>query len=217
MIFSLTQKYRFAKSDSWIVCGRTFMRTRHSLLPIALSLLLSTACSGPPPEYRTAVSIKEIMDSIIDPNADYLWGSVSVLSTAKGFVEKSPKTKEDWYEARRRTISLMEAANLLQIPGRPVAQPGEKAANPGIEEPPEVIQTLIDSDRASWTQYTHGLYDAGLLMLKAIDAKKVQEFQAAGENVDKACESCHVHYWYPHQFDQPGNNVPSGSVRKRGP
>ncbi|MDP8990703.1 MAG: hypothetical protein M3N41_11570 [Acidobacteriota bacterium] len=60
----------------------------------------------------------------------------------------------------------MESANLLQIPGRPVARPGEKATNPGIEEPPEVIQALIDSDRANWTQYAHGLYDAGLFMLK---------------------------------------------------
>ncbi|MDP9114653.1 MAG: cytochrome c [Acidobacteriota bacterium] len=180
-------------------------------------LLLLTGCGPAEPEYRTAITMKEIMDSIIDPNADYLWGSVSVLSTAKGFVEKAPKTNEDWLEERRHAISLMEAANLLQIPGRRVALPGEKATNPGIEEPPEVIQTLIDSDRAKWTQYAHELYDAGSLMLKAIDGKNVPTFEAAGEDVDKACESCHVHYWYPHQFDYPGNNLPSGSVRKRGP
>ena len=193
------------------------MPTPSSFFPITFLLVFITACGPPAPEYRTAVSVKEIMDSIIDPNADYLWGSVSVVSTAKGFVEKAPKTNEDWFEERHHAISLMEATNLLQIPGRPVALPGEKAANPGIEEPPEVIQTVIDSDRATWAQYSHGLYDAGSLMLKAIDAKNVQEFQAAGENVDKACESCHVHYWYPHQFDYPQKSLPLGSVRKQNP
>ena len=54
------------------------------------------------------------MNSIIDPNADYLWGSVSVTSTTIGFVEKAPRTKEDWDEERRHAISLMEATNLLQ-------------------------------------------------------------------------------------------------------
>jgi hypothetical protein len=193
------------------------MRTATLLLSITPILIVGTGCGQPQPEYRTAITIKVIMNSIIDPNADYLWGSVSVTSTAKGFVEKAPRTKEDWDEERRHAISLMEAANLLQIPGRPVALPGEKANDPRVEEPPEVIRTLIDSDRANWTRYTHGLYDAGLLMLRAIDAKDVPAFQAAGEDVDKACELCHVHYWYPHQFDRHDKSVPSGSVRIQGP
>ncbi len=191
------------------------MRISLAVFPISVSLLLSTACMGPQPEYRTAVTVKDLMNSVVDPNADYLWGSVSVISTARGFVEKAPRTKEDWEEARHHAITLMEAANLLQIPGRPVARPGEKAKDPRVEEPPEVIQTLIDSDRATWTKYAHGLYDSGLLMLKAIDTQNVQALQDAGEDVDKACETCHVRYWYPHQFDRQDKSAPAGSVRKQ--
>jgi hypothetical protein len=170
---------------------------------------------GPQPEYRTSVTVKDLMNFVVDPNADYLWGSVAVISTVKGFVEKAPRTREDWEEARRHAITLMEASNLLQIPGRPVARPGDKAKDPRVEEPPEVIQTLIDSDRANWTRNAQGLYDAGLLMLKAIDAQNAQALQDAGEDLDKACETCHVRYWYPHQFDNKDKSAPAGSVRKQ--
>ena len=35
------------------------------------------------------------------------------------------------------------------------------------------------------------------LALKAIDARDKKELFAKLGDVDKACESCHLHYWYP--------------------
>jgi len=121
------------------------------------------------------------MNSIIDPNADYLWGSVSVTSTAMGFVEKAPRTKEDWDEERRHAISLMEATNLLQIPGRPVALPGEKPNDPRVEEPPEIIQTLIDSDRANWTKYTQAFTTPACLCLGPSTPRTFNHFKPLGK------------------------------------
>jgi hypothetical protein len=166
---------------------------------VSTAMLLSS-CAGPAPEYRTTATVKDIMDSIVDPNADFLWDSVSTESSAKGVIEKAPKTDEDWKELRRHTIALMEACDLLQIPGRAVAKPGEKAENPQVEEPPEVIKTMIDSDRASWIKYAHGMHDATMAMLKAIDAKNTDGVLEAGDTLDKACESCHKHYWYPEKL-----------------
>lgn len=175
------------------------MRTYLLVLFVGLASLFSSGCAGPPPEYRTTATVKDIMDSVVDPNADYLFASVSTVVTAKGVVEKAPQTDDDWKEMRRHAIALMEATNSLQIPGRPVAQPGERSENPQIELGPEVIKTLIDSDRASWIKHAHSLHDATTAMMKAIAARNAEQVAAAGDIIDKACEGCHKQYWYPDQ------------------
>lgn len=179
---------------------------------MSVAVLLNSACTGPAPVYRTDATVKDIMDSVVDPNADYIWDSVSTDSSLKGVIEKAPKTDEDWREVRRRAVALMEAMNMLQIPGRKVARPGEKAADPRVEEPFEVIQTMIDSDRETWLKNTNSLYDATALILKAVDAKDKDGILDAGDRIDKACESCHIKYWYPKQVELLKKQ--SGSVRK---
>ena len=37
------------------------------------------------------------------------------------------------------------------------------------------------------------------LLLKAVDAKNVEGIVDAGDKLDKACETCHLKYWYPNQ------------------
>ena len=175
------------------------MRTFLSLALSGLLLLVSTSCAGPPPEYRTTATVKDIMDSVVDPNADFLFKAVSTVVTAQGITERAPHTDDDWKELRRHAIALQEATNLLQIPGRLVAQPGEKSENPQIELSPEVIKTLIDSDRASWIKHAHTLHDATVAMMKAIAEKNSEQVAVAGDVIDKACEACHKQYWYPEQ------------------
>lgn len=160
-------------------------------------LLICSGCAGPGPEYRVTATVKDIMDSVVDPNADYLWDAVSSDSTAKGMLVHEPKTDEDWKEMKRHTIALMEATDLLQIPLRPVAQPGEKAENPQVELSPEVIKTMIDSDRAAWIKHNHTLHDAASAMSKAVETKSTTGVLDAGDLIDKACETCHKQYWYP--------------------
>jgi hypothetical protein len=148
------------------------------------------------PEYRLHATIKDIMDSFIDPGADYLWDAVATTVTAKGSVEKYPRTDDEWKELRRRAIQVMEGANLLLIPGRRVATPGEPS-DPRIELPPDRIEALINQDRASFTQRAHALYDSMLPVLQAIEAKDRHKLLDAGDAIDQACENCHLKYWYP--------------------
>jgi hypothetical protein len=97
----------------------------------------------------------------------------------------------------------MEASNALIMPGRIVAKPGEKSENPGIELEPQEMQALIDKDRASFMMLAHGLYDQAAVLLKAIDAKDKEAVLEAGDPLDRACESCHLKYWYPNEV-KPG-------------
>lgn len=147
-------------------------------------------------------SIKEIMDGIVDPAADVLFDAVSYDVTAAGVVEKVRKTTEDWVEIRRHALLLAEVTNLLKMPGRRVApeKPTLQRENepPGPEDlEPEAIQALIDADPAEFRRLAQGLTDAATVALQAADAKDVDRLFASGDEIDRACENCHVKYWYP--------------------
>jgi len=164
-----------------------------------ISLVLVAACKDrePPAEYRPTATVKDIMDSIVDPSADVLWDSVVTIVSAAGIEEKRPRTEEEWLTVRRSAVQLIEATNLLLIPGRHVARPGERAEDSKVELGPEEIETLINGDRQAWTNFARGLHDAAVPALKAIDAKNGEGLFDAGGRIDTACENCHLRYWYP--------------------
>ena len=97
-------------------------------------LLLCATCTKPKPdaEYRTTTTLRDLMDGMVDPAADTIWNSVSTTITKKGKEEKAPHTDEEWGTVRHSAIALLEASNLLQIPGRHVAMPGQRNEQ-GIE------------------------------------------------------------------------------------
>jgi hypothetical protein len=148
-------------------------------------------------EFRPKATVKDIMDSMIDPSADFLWNAVSTTISVRGIQEKQPRTDEEWLDARRNAIRLLEATNLLLMSGRHVAKHGDKATDPKIELRPEQIENLIADDRQAWIGFAHGLYDAVVPALDAIDARNADGLMDAGEKIDTACENCHLRYWYP--------------------
>jgi hypothetical protein len=150
------------------------------------------------------------MLSVIDPSADVLWESVAVISTEKGVEDRQPRTEEEWATVRAHAVTLVEAANLLMIPGRKVAQPGKALQDegiPGVLKASE-IQALIDGDPGAFAASALALHDAGVAALKAIDAKNVPALSDVGGVIDEACESCHTKYWYPNAEPAP-STVPS--------
>jgi hypothetical protein len=163
-------------------------------------LALLTACSKPKPAEPALAhmaTIKDIMDSMVDPSGDFLFESVQEIADENGIREKAPQTDEEWEEVRHRAFILLEAPNLLTMEGRVVAHPNEKSKNPQVELQPEEIQKLVDSDRPSFIRRARRLQDAATLALKAADAKDKDALFKAIDSVDKACENCHLHYWYP--------------------
>ena len=153
----------------------------------------------PEPEYRLTATVKDIMDSLVDPGSDYIWDSVETVVSAKGVEEKYPKTDEDWKQVRNHAIMLLEATDLLQMPGRHVAKAGEKANDPNVELAPEQIEATIAKDRKAWIGHAHELHDAVMKTLQAADAKDKDKLLEVGNDIDEACEKCHLVYWYPNE------------------
>ena len=196
------------------------LRTFHWLALAGVSLLVAAACSAPAPApaakkeppFRKTATIKDIMDSMVDPSADYLWESVATIVTKAGTEERRPRTDDDWKKVRRAAITMMEATNLLIMDGRAVAKPGEKSENPGIELSPEAIRRVMDDDPDTLIKLAGSLHDAGMKALAAIDAKNADALSDAGEVIDNACETCHLKYWYPPDAERIEG---AGSVRKK--
>lgn len=155
------------------------------------------------PAYMPTATIKDLMDSVIDPSADVVWLAVTSVETAKGTAETAPHTDEDWKMVRRGAISLTEAANLLVVPGRHMARPGEKSETPGVELEPEEMEALIAKDPAAWHKRARALHEAGVAALQAIDARDAQRLFEVGEQIERACENCHTQYWYPNEKVPP--------------
>jgi hypothetical protein len=156
------------------------------------------------PEYTPTATIKDIMLSIVDPSADVVWEAVTTVSDGGGTTERVPGTDEEWVNVRRGAVTLLEASNLLLVPGRRVAQHHEKSEAPGVELEPEQMEILINKDRAAWNSRARDLHSAAVEALQAIDAKDAQKLFDVGEHIERACENCHSHYWYPNQ------QLPSG-------
>lgn len=149
------------------------------------------------PEYLPTATIKDLMLSVIDPSADVVWLSVTSVVSDKRLIETKPQSDEEWTQVRHGAVTLMEAANLLMMPGRRVARPGEKSETPGVELEPEEMDALIAKDRAAWHIRAKALHDVMVSVIAAIDAKDSEKVFELGEQMEMACESCHTQYWYP--------------------
>ena len=116
---------------------------RQSVLFLLTLAFVAGCSSSPPSEFRPTSTVKDIMDSVIDPSADVLWDSVEVIATLEGTERKAPRTDDDWKVLRRHAVALAEASNLLLIPGRHVARPGEKPDDARVELQPQEIEALL--------------------------------------------------------------------------
>ena len=166
-------------------------------------MLLVVACGADSPDvtddegFRPTASIQDIMLSLVDPAADAIWESVATIVTHEGVEERRPRTDEDWAALQHEAVRLVEASNLMLIPGRAVARPGFRSENPGIELEPEEVQALIDEDPASWDQLIADFYQVSATMLSAVEDRDADRLFDAGGPLDVTCERCHQRYWYP--------------------
>jgi hypothetical protein len=173
------------------------------VLPIACSS--SKPLPAPTPalalwgDMKPVVSVKELMRDMIDPASDFVFDSVGIVTTKNKRVETAPKTDADWDKIRIGAVTLAEGAYLLKVP-RPFAPPGDEnnSTGPDPEElSPAQIKAKLEADPVLWNAKIEALRNVGLEVLEIVKRKDAKELWDAGDNLDRACESCHVAYWYP--------------------
>jgi hypothetical protein len=156
-------------------------------------------------DMKPVVSVKEMMEYMIDPASDYIFDSVKTLIRPDGsVVEVAPKTDEDWRKLRIGAVTIAEGAYLLKVQ-RPFAPAGDQNNSVGpdaTELSPAEITAKVDADPVEWNARIEALRNVALEVLNIVDKKNVQELWDASENLDVACEQCHVSYWYPKEDKQ---------------
>ena len=186
---------------SLIVCTGVF--ALGALLPACSSSSKATPPQMPAPQLwgdlKPIVSVKELMRDMIDPASDYVFDAIGTVDSKDGTVEIQPRTQADWDRLRVGGVMLAEGIYLLKIP-RPFAPPGDEnnSTGPDPEElSPAQIKAKLEADPVLWNAKIEALRNVGLEVLDIVKRKDVKELWDAAENLDEACESCHIAYWYP--------------------
>ena len=148
-------------------------------------------------QHPTYTSVRDIMQAIVDPSADVLWNAVGTVVDDQGFHDALPKTDEEWANVRHAAVRMIEAGNLLMMPGREAAPPGAKSETPGVELEPPAITALMNKDRKSFDGFAAALQAMGQESLGAIEAKNGDALGEIGSRMENVCESCHQTFWYP--------------------
>ena len=143
------------------------------------------------------MSIRTIMAAMVDPSGDFLFESIADVADEHGITHKAPRTEQEWATERHHLQVLIDAPRLLIVPGRRAAEPGDRSSNPAIENEPEEVQRLLDTQHADFVLRADRLRRAATAGMKAADAQDTKALFTAITAIDKACESCHLHYWYP--------------------
>ena len=161
---------------------RPLMRTIHWLFIVSVALFVSSigfviaagrmGREAPPPEGPTltpVASVKHIMNGIVQPAASTIYNAVSYTSTLEGIQDKRPETEEEWAEVENSAAALVESGNLLLLGSRAL-------------------------DKGEWITMSQAMIDAGMVALKAAQAKDAEGLLASGENINLSCENCHQQY-----------------------
>ncbi len=141
------------------------MRFQYLVLAAGLPLFVGAGVQLSP-----ATGAREIMATMVDPSANYIWQSVSTIVTAKGVEEKFPRNDREWSELREAATRLAEGGSLLK----------------------EDRRRAGDSD---WMKWSQAIVDAADTTLKAVAAKNADRILEAGEEIYNTCVGCHGGYW----------------------
>ena len=139
------------------------------LLPASAVLFFATACA-PRPAFKPVASVKQLMQAMIQPSAEVLFEAVGTVVSSSGVEEIAPKNDEEWATVRNNALTLAESGNLLMI--------GDRA-----------------KDKGDWMKMSQALVDAGVVALKAAEAKNPEALFEAGGQVYSTCQQCHSQYW----------------------
>jgi len=120
------------------------------------------------------MDLKQLMNWIIDPNADVVWAAVGTVVTTEGEQKFMPQTDEEWTLVRNSAATVIESGNLLMMDGR-----------------------ARNSD--DWMKKVQELMLRANEVLQAVDAKDADTLFSAGSDMYLACSACHAEYIFSEQ------------------
>ena len=150
------------------------------LIAVAACALLATSCSQKPAapasgvKFNTDLPMTEFMGHVVDPASFTYWKGSGDEETAKGDRKLAPTTDEGWENLESAAATLIEAGNMLQLPGRE----RHLAGHP-------------DSD---WYQHAQELTRRAVIAKAAAAKHDEAAVYKAGADLYEECTACHEEY-----------------------
>jgi cytochrome c556 len=137
-------------------------------------LVIVMLCSGcrqtqPPPPFKPVADMKQLMNSVVDPAADVVWGAVGTIVSAEGTEERAPETDEEWAAVLNSAFVITESGNLMMM--------GSRA-----------------KDNGEWMRHSQALIDVGIRTVKAAEARDKDAIFQVGGDIYDVCANCHQAY-----------------------
>lgn len=153
---------------------------------VLIAFLLSACQRAVPPEvpsaapavFHNVTDMKQVMNWILEPNADVVWMSAGSIISEEGEQDLSPQTDEQWQAVRNAAATVAASGNILML---------ESYAR----------------DRGEWMTKARALIDASAEVIKAAEAKDKETLFTTGGDMYAACTSCHTQY----VIGMPGSRV----------
>lgn len=153
------------------------------LAPIIAAAALLAACSpqkeaaqkaaagGPvATRFNTDLPMAEFMGHVVDPAAFMYWKGSGVDVTEKGERDLSPTTDEGWDVLVSGASILVEAGNMMQLPGR------------------------VRAPEADWNRYAQMLTDRAMIARAAAEKHDRKAVFDEGGRVFEVCVACHEQF-----------------------
>lgn len=119
------------------------------------------------------------MSWVVDPSSKVVFGAVASIVTDQGEEEIQPRTDDEWNNVRNHAAMVLEAGNLLSLPGR--------SRNPKIQ------------DSEDWNAKARAMSAAARTAIEATDVKDAEALFAASGDIYQTCTDCHAKYIFTPQ------------------
>ncbi len=136
------------------------------------------------PASRNPATVAQLMKGILYPNSNVIFfaqsdnpNDVPQAKDPATAVNPLASSYGKWEAVENSSLALVEAANLLTVPGR-------KCSN-GLPVP------VTNPD---WPKLVQGLRDAGMAAYKAAQSKNQDKILDAADVMTTACANCHDRY-----------------------
>lgn len=146
------------------------------IIPVAGGLLLagcggqSKTSEGGGPAYVRAHDIKELMATIVQPQADIFWKSAGSVTDEKGQHDLTPTTEEGWLATRSAAATVSEMGNLLMTP------------------------LYAEGRGDDWMRFSKDLVEIGRRAEKAAADHNSDAIFEVGGTMYNVCSACHQVY-----------------------